>query len=477
MRRQSIQTNTLQFIEKEDLMLFVNACFTCTQQQEFYESNQSQRLSIEFLHDYILGNYRQLYALTLAAGINHFNQSLIVLKLLAAGAPEASDWKIEEGDLIRNALKGLPVNRVFKLFGQLKKLRVNNRRTRAVIKEYLVSRTDPAFDAVKYRAKVKDAITHTHMNAMGELGRFLFGVKPGAPFQTPLFETYRKAEYSQKAMYALPFTVAEGFAVKHGISRAQFLKNIQSNMTQAERLRLQSSASRERNTSIEVDFKKTGLTKLSLYWLSLDEKMRAAHRTKMEQGLDHQVTRLLQGMDLGTRKIALVADRSYSMWGSYEKKQRPLAVVFGIHQLLQRANQQGLCDWYKAFWSVKPKDAMALTPYGQTSISEPFVKALSARPDLILIVSDGAENDPPGVTDQVFRAWKQNFAESDNTRVIHLNPVYNADSFTVKPLSGEMLTLGIRDAEDLPFLLNYGKFVEEHSCLADFTEYLRGKLK
>ncbi len=60
----------IQHIESEDLVTFINAGFACTRQREFYSDELEQAFSIKFLHEYMLGNYRRLYALTLAAGIN-----------------------------------------------------------------------------------------------------------------------------------------------------------------------------------------------------------------------------------------------------------------------------------------------------------------------------------------------------------------------------------------------------------------------
>ena len=45
-------------VAREDLVMFVNACFACSGQREFYSDGQDQRVSIDFLHRYILGNYR-----------------------------------------------------------------------------------------------------------------------------------------------------------------------------------------------------------------------------------------------------------------------------------------------------------------------------------------------------------------------------------------------------------------------------------
>ncbi len=84
-----------QQVEREDLVMFINACLSCTGQREFYDDAWGQKLSLDFLHDYILGNYRLLYTRTLAAGINHFNQSQILLKLLATGKETLPEHRAE----------------------------------------------------------------------------------------------------------------------------------------------------------------------------------------------------------------------------------------------------------------------------------------------------------------------------------------------------------------------------------------------
>ena len=67
--RARIETR-LEQVEREDLVMFINASFACTRQHEFYGDSAGQHISIEFLHAYTLGNYRRLYSRTLAAGIN-----------------------------------------------------------------------------------------------------------------------------------------------------------------------------------------------------------------------------------------------------------------------------------------------------------------------------------------------------------------------------------------------------------------------
>jgi hypothetical protein len=57
----------------EDVVMFVNAAIASTAQREFRSGAAAQRLSLEVLHEYVLGNYRDLYAATLALDVNHLN--------------------------------------------------------------------------------------------------------------------------------------------------------------------------------------------------------------------------------------------------------------------------------------------------------------------------------------------------------------------------------------------------------------------
>lgn len=55
--RDGDEARRLERLEREDLVLFVNACFACTGQREFYGGRSGQQVSVDFLHRYTLGNY------------------------------------------------------------------------------------------------------------------------------------------------------------------------------------------------------------------------------------------------------------------------------------------------------------------------------------------------------------------------------------------------------------------------------------
>ncbi|MEU9864524.1 hypothetical protein AB0D99_26980 [Streptomyces sp. NPDC047971] len=129
-------TDTLSdLIAAEDVLLFVNAAVTATGQREFRSSAGEQRLSLAFLHEYVRVNYRPVYAAALALDINDHNAATIVEQLLRtadeAGGPEE---KRAEGRLIAARLGRMPPQRVYRLFHALRAAKVNNRRTRAIVR-------------------------------------------------------------------------------------------------------------------------------------------------------------------------------------------------------------------------------------------------------------------------------------------------------------------------------------------------------
>ncbi|MBF2062949.1 MAG: hypothetical protein IGS39_00715 [Calothrix sp. C42_A2020_038] len=455
-----------QQVAQEDLVMFINACYSCSGQREFYDDAEGQKVSINFLHDYILGNYRLLYARTLAAGVNHFNQAQIILKLLATGRNTHKEHRQEEGALIAAALNKLPPQRAWGLLQQLQQLRINNRRARAITREYLATRRDIDFEAIKYRTKIKAAISHTHLKLTGELPKFLFQFHEQKHFDHKLFEQFRKAQYSTDAIYNLPFTIAEGFAAKHKIKREVFLKRIQSQMTVAEKLRYQGAAERS-DVDVNLNWERLPLTKLGLYILSLPLKTRAQTWDKFNQAMENAARNTLKKAPMKLGRVAAVLDCSYSSSGSEEKKRRPLGVVLAAHYLLKAASQS-----YRAFWTVTPKDPLLVYPYGQTDLATPLLAALGSGAETIVIVSDGCENDPPHGAAEVLRVYRTKLDRLRKTSIIHCNPVFSTENYSLRILSPHIPTVGLREAEDMPTMLGFARFAEGSSTLSELETYL-----
>jgi hypothetical protein len=434
-----------------DLLLFVNAAITSTGQREFRGDAGQQRLSLDFLHSYMLGNYRDLYTSALALDINDHNAALIVRRLLGSPGEASLDERRLEGRLIAARLALLPPQRVYDLFGALRKSRVNNRMTRAIIRDWLAARPDPAFDAVKYRNAVKEAVRHAHLAPPNELGRFLFAPRGQKRYTTAILDSWRRAHYEQAAVYELPFTVAEGFAARHKIDRAVFLERARPTMTRLERLRLHGAADRA-GVDVAVDLAAMPLTRLASYVLSLSLDDRAARRAELTGAL-RAAARRAAGRHAGRwGRVVGVLDDSFSSIGSVQKRRRPLAVALAAHFPLA-----ALADTYVPLWTSGRTDALLLYPFGATPLGERVLDGLEHTPERLLIVSDGWDNAPPGLAAEVLRVWRARLDPLRRTAVVHLNPVYDADDFDVRRRSADVPTVGVRDAEDIPALVEFAQ--------------------
>jgi len=459
-------------VAAEDVLLFVNAAITSTGQREFHSGDYAQRMSLDFLHDYVRVNYRPLYAASLALDINDHNAALIVLRLLETAREATAQERRTEGRLIAARLARLPAPRVYRLIRALRAARVNNRRTRALIRDWLAARPDPALDAVKYRSGLTCALRHAHLpppggrGGDGELGDFLFAPGRRKQYATPLLDSWRRAHYQQKALYELPFTVAEGFAAAHRIDRRVFLERIAPQMTRLERLRVQESA-RGRGADVAADLSRMPLTRLAGYVLGLPLEDRIARRGELTGAL-RAAARRTAGARAGTwGRVAAVLDDSFSTTGSGQKRRRPLVTALACHFLLE-----ALAGSYRPLWTSGRQDALLAYPYGATPLGMRVLDALEPAPERLVIVSDGFDNAPPGLAGEVLRVWRTRLDPQRRTSVVHLNPVYDAEGFDVRRLTPSVPTAGVRDAEDLPALVQLARFAEGRTGPAELRSHL-----
>lgn len=450
--------------------MFVNAAFSCTGQQEFYESARSQDISIHFLHEYVLVNYRAIYTLMLASGINQFNQGLIIQNLLKTGQGIPREARKAECQLALATLTRMPTSRALRVLTTLAEQRVNNRATRAVIRDYLLSRPHRAFVTLKYRAKVRALATHCHLKLTTDDSNLLYHPR-ATTFEEPLFTQYKKALYSKSAIYLLPFTIAEGLANKHGVPRAEFLKKIEPMMTPNERRRLAQAAQRAGH-ELQGALHDTPLTTLCLTLLALPLHERRARLDELSA-----VIRQRAALEVARRKIvplgqvALVLDCSYSSRGSSVKKNRPLAVALALSALLKAAVEAGGARGCVEFWTGRAEGVLT-EPNGATSLARPLIEALKTTPDLVVIVSDGYENDPPAGVREVVRVFQERLDPHRAVELLHLNPLFDSDYLSPRPLSPRVPTMGVRDAEDLFTLLTFARFLNSHITERDVIHYL-----
>lgn len=489
----------------EDVLLFVNAATASTGQREFASTAAEQALSLDFLHAYVLGNYRGLYAATLALGINDHHAALVVLNLLRAVEPDDPARRATEGSLIAVRLAQMPPQRVYRLFSRLRSAGVNNRRTRAIVRDWVAARPDLAFDAVKYRRGLADAARHAHLRLPEEIGTVLFDWRRPTRYATPLLETWRRAHYDRSAIAELPYTVAEGFAARRGMPREKLLDTAR--LTAAERLRLQGAAA-EAKADVAVDLTRVPLTRLAAYVLSLDRHERCHRRTELTAALRSSARRAA-GPQQGTwGRVVTVCDDSYSSYGSGVKRRRPLAVALAVHYLVG-----ALATEHHGLWLTHRGDPLLVHPVGATPLASRLLDALALvaptapplpwsldgggpadrgcctlpeapwcdgrddqPPDRVVVVTDAWDNDPPGGAAEVLRVWRQRLDPGGRAEVVHLNPVYDPHTYRVRPLAPGVPSVGIRNGEDAATLIEIARFATGAARFDDLVGHLRAQV-
>jgi hypothetical protein len=455
-------------VAREDLVMFINACFACTGQREFYADAAGQRVAIDFLHDYILGNYRLLYARSVAAGINDFARATAIVRLLATGKSTPAEHREEEGQLLAAALDSLPTHRAYRALGALRSAGVNNRRSRAIVRDFLASRRDLPFEAVKYRGALRAVAAHSHvpMPPSEEIGGFLFRGPTDRIFKTPLFDAFRRSHFSEAAIYELPYTIAEGLAARRGVPRDVFLRRIEPRLTAAERLRLQTASKRDLGRHFALDLGTAPLGRLATYVLSLPLAERERRHAELTLALERAASRAAAKTGARYGHVAAVLDRSYSASGSSEKRRRPLAVALAASFFLRAASSR-----YSAHWTASTPDELLIDARGATDLATPVLDALESGPDMLVIVSDGYENDPLAGGGEVLRVWHKVRGRSAPFTV-HLNPVFDSEGYAPRSLTHSIPTVGLRDAEDIPTMIAFARFACGDAVLAELEGYL-----
>ncbi len=71
--------------------------------------------------------------------------------------------------------------------------------------------------------------------------------------------------------------------------------------------------------------------------------------------------------------------------------------------------------------------------------------------------------------------WRTRLDPEHRTSIVHLNPVYDAEGFDVRRLAPTVPTAGLRDAEDLPALVEFARFAEGRTDLAELTAHLAAR--
>jgi len=460
---------------------FIDAIQTITPKASFYNTKDQRVSELKKIHNQIKDIDEDLYKLFLFyPGINDYNKLNIMGSVLSQKSmsfltmPVVTDdvKELLAHDSFISILRNTSYARVLRFFLELKERKVNNKRLKKTVLNFILRDPKLISRSVKYRTKIRDLLTHVYGLKTSSLLCSFLSLKAGSSpsiEKTLRKEVYRYSSLSKEELkdffmfvFKVPVTeysveiytvykeahkdIEKGSSLPYetllGIRNAHYkdydLKNIfektSKTMTKSQKITLQRS-SEKRGVKISTDF--SGYDSVKLYKYAYER----GWSEEIKQAIDKSVRKSLSKFQMDLKDICLVVDNSQSMEGRSDSKNDPISRVMSISKFLELSSES--C---KYFFTGKTENTELPTVGGESSLGRTLIRALKEKPDTVFILSDGYENAPEGMTDLVIKGVQK---IGLNTNIVHINPVFAAESSKVRSLSNKIATLPLYDLNQL----------------------------
>lgn len=456
------------------IVSFLDMMATATGRETFYNSKDEQQAAETAAHEAVFKLNRGLYgAMLLLPAVSDRSIQAGLARLLDCPRPPTDpsflSWD-DERRLLTVLADRLPPQRLFKMFGQFREKKINNRRTKSLILSAILGAGDrlPLW-VVKYREKVRVALRHALgsgvANGVAKLVAALRPAASGSAHMAKYIDKFIPADANKGAVYEcvayalgatreggwtvpilaataaaktdlaaagalLPVEVLEGFrsvfhkAVPH--ARVLELAKAAGTMTETQKMQGVRAAAK---AGVELTFDPSSADLVRLYVYALETGV----TPEVEDAIVQKAYRLGRAFPVRYAKVAVVLDASESMRGTGEQKWRPLAVALAMRDVLAASATSG------AF--VKTVGGKAVdghpgfvTPSGETSLAAALVAALQEGADAVYLLTDGYENAPAGRVNEVLLAAR---SIGVTTPVYQVTPVAGAEAAGIRRLSDE----------------------------------------
>jgi hypothetical protein len=469
-------------------LAFLDTASTAFGRATAYNDRQTAQDAELAVHDALLSQDRQLYALLLTLpGVTDRARQVGVKNLLGV----RGDIDLEtERRVLAHLVAELPATRVFKLFVALRAgdekagiHRANNARTRKLILRVILGSPKLELWAVKYRTKMAESLTHawgvrTTSIVRAILGRasdtwtrkeqaivrkaidrfahnvdtaracVAFVLRTATNATLPLLRAYDAAKTDLTAGRRLPLEVLEGIrsTFHKEVPSAQLLELTKNTLTTAQRINVQRRAA-EANVDVRMDVTEYDAVRLYLYAFEM-----GMSREILDALMD-KAKKSAATLRLGYARIGVLLDASASMAGSREQHLRPMATALALRDVLAHAAEATIVR------SGGDADGVLVRPSGATSLAEGLVELISAGVDAVFVLSDGYENRPAGRFAEVVAAIRN---MEIHTPIFHLNPVFAAEASGVRSLASDSVaTLPVAAPEALALAFVRGLLAAE----------------
>lgn len=453
---------------------FLDTAATATSRATYYNTRAEQEAAIESVHRELFELDRGVYAASLMLpGLIDYSRQVGAVRLLRS-AQSSTGWMTapQEAAIMRGLLKSLPPQRMLKLFGMLRKDRVNNARTRRLILSTVLGADNLEFWAVKYRRKLETGLVHAwgrrtasimravlaksvedrsnkeRQFAQRQLGRFVAGnverVEQCVRFVLGDEEgltlrhlvAYRDAKHDLASGRMLPFETLEGLRSRFHRDKtsAEVLELTKSRLTTGQKIGLQRKA---REAEVEVAFDPAHYDAVRLYVYAYEMGLTDTIREELRRKAKSTAARL----PVRFEHAAILLDVSASMMGHETQAMRPISVALALRDVLAETAQRSTI--VTSDGRVAPT-AELIQPSGDTSLASGLISLLKREPDVVFVLTDGYENAPAGRVAEVIRAVRRIGVQ---TPVHQFSPVFAAESRGIRSLSDAVMGMPVSNPE------------------------------
>jgi len=373
---------------------------------------------------------------------------------------------------------------VFRLFVELRKGKVNNSRMAKIVLGYIWNHSNIEFISVKYRSKIKTALTHvygekknsilqtiakryienniydttksnniaqemlikyTTMTSERAFALFLFIMKDGKPeyydeTNFPIISQYYKATSNIEGLTIIPEEVLVGllsdknhpqydemWSNKEKREATQKLIRETTRATSVDQRIRQTKSNKKLGVSVSVDLM-DATDFMSLYKTGYENEFTIDLMEAIENLAEKQKLKSFPYSNIG-----VIVDTSNSMDG---------------HLVESKNTPKIIADFTKRVLVVSSKNTVSVETRGQTTeLAEAFVELMkqevSDKPyEAIFILSDGYENSYDGLTSEVINIYKAEV--NREIAIFHLSPITSAEmGAKVRPIGDNISTIAI----------------------------------
>ena len=453
---------------------FLDTAATATSRATYYNTRAEQEAAIESVHGELFELDRGVYAASLMLpGLTDFSRQIGAVRLLRS-AQTSDGWLTtpQEAAIMRGLLRALPPQRMLKMFGMLRKKRVNNSRTRRLILSTVLGADNLEFWAVKYRRKLETALVHAwgrrsasvmravlakpaddrtdkerqivqrhlgrfvdgNIERVEQCVRFILGDEDGLTLRR--LAAYRDAKCDLASGRVLPFETLEGLRSRFHRDKtsAEVLELTKSQLTTGQKIGLQRKA---QEADVEVEFDPTNYDAVRLYVYAFEMGLSDAIREELTRKARATAHRL----PVRFEHAAILLDVSASMMGHDTQAMRPISVALALRDVLAETAERSTIVTSDGRVAAT---AELIEPTGDTSLAAGLITLLKREPDVVFVLTDGYENAPAGRFAEVIRAVRRMGVE---TPIHQFSPVFAAETRGVRSLSDAVPGLPVSKPE------------------------------